>query len=107
MIDALSGLKGFELVDARCGVAVIFGRRHDAIFPVPGVKDGDADDQGGGEVPAMGVGDLPRVCSSIGVQGDFGCAAPRWGRSSNRRGYLPIGKHARRRVALRCLPSSP
>ena len=30
-------------------VAVIFGRRHDAVFAVAGVKDRDADHQGGGE----------------------------------------------------------
>jgi hypothetical protein len=44
-------------MDDRCGVAVIFGRRHDAIFAVAGMKDGDADHQGGCEVPATGVSD--------------------------------------------------
>jgi hypothetical protein len=57
VIDALSGLKGVEFVDDRGRVAVIFGGRHDAIFPVPGVKDGDADHQRGGEVPTTGVSD--------------------------------------------------
>jgi len=38
-------------------VAVIFGRRHDAVFAVAGVKDRDADHQRGGEVPTTGVSD--------------------------------------------------
>jgi hypothetical protein len=50
VIDALSGWKGIEFVDARCGVAVIFGRRHDAISAIAGVKGSDADHQSDNEV---------------------------------------------------------
>jgi hypothetical protein len=57
VIDAPSGLKGVEFVDDGGGVTVIFGRRHDAVFAVAGMKDGDADHQRGGEVPATGVSD--------------------------------------------------
>ena len=34
-----------------------FGRPHDAVFAVAGMKGGDADHQGGGEVPATGWSD--------------------------------------------------
>ncbi len=44
-------------MDNRCGVAVILSRQHDAVFAVAGMKDGDADHQSGGEVPATGVSD--------------------------------------------------
>jgi hypothetical protein len=57
VIDAPSGLKWVEFVDDRCGVAVIFGRRHDAVFAVASMKEGDADLQRGCEIPATGVSD--------------------------------------------------
>ena len=38
---------------------------HDAIFPVPGVKDGDADHKSGGEVPATGVSDREGLATSF------------------------------------------
>lgn len=48
-------------MDDRCGVIVIFGRRHDAVFAVASIKDGDADHQRGGKVPATGVSDRKGV----------------------------------------------
>jgi hypothetical protein len=43
---APAGLEGIEFKDDRGRVAVIFGRPHDAVFAVAGVKGGDADHQG-------------------------------------------------------------
>jgi hypothetical protein len=49
---APSGLEGVELVDNGGGIAVLFGGGHHAEFAVAGLEDGDADHEGGGEIPA-------------------------------------------------------
>ena len=49
---AQSGLEGVELMNDGGRIAIIFGGRHEAEFAVAGLEDGDADHEGGGEVPA-------------------------------------------------------
>jgi hypothetical protein len=50
-------------------VAVIFGRRHDAVFSVAGVKGGDADHQGRGSVSTTGVSDRKGLRHRSGSSG--------------------------------------
>jgi hypothetical protein len=50
-----SRLEGVKLVDDGGGISIIFGGGQDAEFAVAGLEDGDADHEGGGEVPATGV----------------------------------------------------